>query len=92
MAVEYANSGIRVNSICPGTIATPMAIQFARDNGGSIDSDAKRDIPMRRPGQMREIGETAVFLASEHASYITGQDIIVDGGMMALGAWASLQE
>ena len=90
MAVEYADKGIRVNSICPGTIATPMAITFALDNGGNIETDAKRDIPMRRPGEMREIGETAVFLASEHASYITGQDITVDGGMMALGAWANL--
>jgi NAD(P)-dependent dehydrogenase (short-subunit alcohol dehydrogenase family) len=44
----------------------------------------------QRPGEMREIGETAVFLASEHASYITGQDITVDGGMMAVGAWANM--
>jgi NAD(P)-dependent dehydrogenase (short-subunit alcohol dehydrogenase family) len=47
MAVEYASKGIRINSICPGTIATPMAITFAEDNGGSIESDAKRDIPMQ---------------------------------------------
>ena len=45
---------------------------------------------VQRPGEMREIGETAVFLASEHASYITGQDITVDGGMMAVGALANI--
>ena len=88
MAVEYAAQGIRVNAICPGSIATPMNVKFQEDEGRTLE-EAAESIPMKRIGGMEEIGATAVFLASQQASYITGQDIVVDGGLMAMGQWTN---
>lgn len=88
MAVEYATQGIRVNSICPGSIATPMNVKFQEDEGRTM-KEAAVSIPMRRVGEMDEIANTALFLASDAASYITGQDLVVDGGLMAMGQWAN---
>ena len=79
MALEYSDRGIRINSIAPGAIVTPI-------NRAWIDDPEKRaavesHIPMRRAGESHEIGAAAVFLASNEASYITGQTLYVDGGL-----------
>ena len=82
MALGLAPHGIRVNAIGPGTIATDIL------KGVMKDEAAKRGVlsrtPMKRFGEPDEIGRVAVFLASEDASYITGQTIYPDGGRLAL--------
>jgi NAD(P)-dependent dehydrogenase (short-subunit alcohol dehydrogenase family) len=76
-AIEYAKHSIRINCINPGTIATPLVL--------SMSEEAKRRtldvIPIGRFGQPEEVAYLALFLASDEASYITGQAIIIDGGL-----------
>ncbi|UTP38101.1 SDR family oxidoreductase [Phenylobacterium sp. LH3H17] len=82
MALGLAPYGIRVNAIGPGTIVTDIL------KGVMEDDDARRRVlqrtPLKRFGEPEEIGRVAVFLASEDASYITGQTIYPDGGRLAL--------
>ncbi len=79
LALEYANRGIRVNSIAPGATITPI-------NQDWIDDPEKKaivesHIPMGRAGTSEEMAATVAFLASDEAAYITGQTLFVDGGL-----------
>ena len=82
-ALEYAELGIRVNTVCPGPIRTPFVEELCR-------KDPEREAwyiattPMRRMGTPAEIGEAVVWLCSEAASYITGITLPVDGGYAGL--------
>jgi NAD(P)-dependent dehydrogenase (short-subunit alcohol dehydrogenase family) len=73
MALEWAERGIRVNLVAPGTVKTPRA-------GTSDLDEAARAIPMRRRGEAEEIASAALFLLPDLASYVTGQTLAVDGG------------
>lgn len=78
-ALEYGRLGIRINAVCPGPIMTPgTAGYFERDPQAREKLEA--GTPMGRVGEPREIAETVLWLASDGASYITGQSILVDGG------------
>ncbi|WP_350656303.1 glucose 1-dehydrogenase [Psychrobacter sp. S1-30-MNA-CIBAN-0213] len=79
-ALECAPHGIRVNSIHPGVIATPMIMQG--DTKDAVDAFAKT-IPMRRVAQPEEVSGMVLFLASDDSSYSTGSEFIVDGGLTA---------
>jgi NAD(P)-dependent dehydrogenase (short-subunit alcohol dehydrogenase family) len=89
----YAEHGITINAICPGVITTEIRKNSATvlgadapdmQRGVGVDPDAfKRFVPAKRRGTAREVGDTVVFLASEHASYINGQAIAIDGGWTA---------
>jgi 3-oxoacyl-[acyl-carrier protein] reductase len=79
VARELAQRKVTANSICPGFIATDMADAL----GPAIIDEVKKRIPMQRIGQAEEIADAVLFLASDSASYITGQVITVDGGMTA---------
>jgi glucose 1-dehydrogenase len=79
IAQEVAPHRIRVNSIAPGAIRTPINMQ-AWDTPEAYQ-DLMRLIPYRRIGEANEIGRTAAWLASDYADYITGQSLFVDGGM-----------
>jgi 3-oxoacyl-[acyl-carrier protein] reductase len=84
MAVEYAELGIRANAVAPGPVHTKLVEQGFRD--GSISRDAlTSEIPMRRLGTVEEIARVIRFLASDDASYVTGQTILVDGGWTLQG-------
>jgi NAD(P)-dependent dehydrogenase (short-subunit alcohol dehydrogenase family) len=81
-AVQYAKSGIRVNSVHPGMMP-PMRTSVA-----SADPERRRQrlslIPLARPGEREEVAYAVLFLASDEASYITGAELVVDGGFTAL--------
>lgn len=81
IAVIYARQGVRANALCPGPIMTPLLAKFLSD-------DAKRNrrlvhIPMGRFGEPIEIANGALFLASNESSWMTGQSLIIDGGITA---------
>jgi NAD(P)-dependent dehydrogenase (short-subunit alcohol dehydrogenase family) len=82
MALELAQHGIRVNSVAPGEIATPMT--------GNEDADPRAlerpAIPAGRPGDAREIAEMIAFLASDAAAYATGSSFVMDGGLTLTAA------
>lgn len=78
-AIELARKGIRVNSIHPGLIETPMADEL----GVGLDRIANRT-PLGRTAQSEEVANMALFLASEESSYSTGSEFIIDGGLNAL--------
>lgn len=86
LAKELAPAGIRVNVITPGIIDTPM-IDLARstDDGRAMIDATVSTIPLKRIGTTREVGDVVVFLASEMSSYLTGQSISVNGGMLMVG-------
>lgn len=91
MALDYARENIRVVAVCPGTIDTDMSRAGARAEGGDIEAAVRAMAarhPLGRVGQPRDIAHAVLFLASDRASFITGEYLNVDGGLMALGAWA----
>ncbi|HKU31340.1 SDR family NAD(P)-dependent oxidoreductase [Arthrobacter sp. NyZ413] len=77
-AVEFAPDGIRVNSVAPGIIETPMTREVLAAAGPS-HPDITRT-PLQRAGQPHEVANAVLFLASDEASYITGAELLVDGG------------
>lgn len=79
-ALECAPHGIRVNSIHPGVIATPMITQG--DTKDAVDAFAKT-IPMKRVAEAKEVSGMVLFLASDDSSYSTGSEFVVDGGLTA---------
>jgi NAD(P)-dependent dehydrogenase (short-subunit alcohol dehydrogenase family) len=92
MALDYARENIRVTAICPGTIDSDMVRTSARAEGGDLEANLRRYgafHPIGRIGHPQDIANAALFLASEKASFITGEYLCVDGGFMAQGAWAS---
>jgi NAD(P)-dependent dehydrogenase (short-subunit alcohol dehydrogenase family) len=81
IAVEYGRQNIRANSLCPGPIATPMLEELMSDPARK----ARRivHIPMGRLGQAEELAKAALFLASDDSSFMTGAQLVVDGGITA---------
>jgi len=83
LAIELVSDNIRVNSILPGYILTPMVEKMAKvsnpDNPQSVIDGIAGAIPMNRLGKIEELGELAAFLSCEEASYITGQEFVIDG-------------
>jgi 3alpha(or 20beta)-hydroxysteroid dehydrogenase len=79
-ALELAKEGIRVNSIHPGVIRTPMVINDAM---ADLIDQITADIPMGRIGEPNEIAQLALYLASDESSYCTGSEFTADGGLTA---------
>ncbi len=81
IAVEHARNGIRANALCPGPIDTPLLAELLSDP----DWARRRlvHIPMGRPGHAEELAKAALFLASDDSSYMTGSELVVDGGITA---------
>ncbi len=82
LAVEFAPKGIRVNSICPGTIMTENSIAIYRERPG-LEERVTKMYPMEKLGAPRDVAECALFLASDESSFVTGASFVVDGGLMA---------
>ncbi len=85
MALELATHGITVNSVAPGEIATKMTGQEDQDPAGH----RRPGIPAGRPGRAEEIASAITWLAEPDARYATGQSLVVDGGMLLMGAMAN---
>jgi NAD(P)-dependent dehydrogenase (short-subunit alcohol dehydrogenase family) len=84
LAIEWADRGIRVNAVAPGTIRTERVKRFPEEPGGAEYLDAiARMHPMGRIGEPNEVASAIVFLASDDASFITGAVLPVDGGFLA---------
>jgi meso-butanediol dehydrogenase/(S,S)-butanediol dehydrogenase/diacetyl reductase len=79
LAIDHARDNIRVNSVCPGAIDTALSKMLITQP--DILKDYQALIPMGRVGQAEEIAGVVAFLASDDASYLTGQNIVVDGGL-----------
>lgn len=86
MAADYSSQGIRVNCICPGTVADTAMGRSILGLDATPEVQARRlaKYPLGRFGKPNEIAEVAVFLASDKASFVTGAAVAVDGGMTAI--------
>lgn len=83
MATDYAQHGIRVNAICPGTVVTPLVERSWRGKGQDVETETARVAarhPLGRAGAPDDIASAALYLASDDSSWVTGQAITVDGG------------
>jgi NAD(P)-dependent dehydrogenase (short-subunit alcohol dehydrogenase family) len=84
LAVEYGPSGVRANAICPGIVKTHMAEALWKDP--KIEAAISKTLPLRRFGEPDDIAGAAVFLASPASRWMTGQQIVIDGGaLISLG-------
>lgn len=87
IAQEYAGRGIRANTVVPGLIDTPRVLKnvssaFSSDsNPDEVRSKRNQQVPMQRMGTAWEVANAVAFLASDDASYITGTELVVDGGL-----------
>jgi NAD(P)-dependent dehydrogenase (short-subunit alcohol dehydrogenase family) len=92
LALDYAEKNIRVVAICPGSVDTPMLRASAKmaspRNPEKVLKEWGQKHPLGRIAKPDEIAEVVLFLASDRASFITGEYVCVDGGLMAKGAWA----
>jgi NAD(P)-dependent dehydrogenase (short-subunit alcohol dehydrogenase family) len=98
-ALELAEHGVRVNAICPGYIATPLAAgrPLGRHAGDQVEAAMDRlrtriqdTQPIARPGEPDDIAAMALFLAGDDSTWVTGQAHVVDGGLLAGRPWRKL--
>ena len=82
LAIELADRKIRVNSVSPGPIATPIYSKMGMDEAAlnAFAADVQAKIPLQRFGQSEDVAQAALFLASEESGFLTGSEIPVDGG------------
>lgn len=87
MALDHAKENIRVNSICPGYIKTKMDVEFMGnppDAEEQLDKIAAGMIPLVRRAEPVEVGHAVLYLASDDSKYVTGSDLVIDGGWTTL--------
>lgn len=78
-ALEYAEHNLRINAICPGPIKTPMLDRITHQSQQE-EKALSENVPLGRLGNVREISSAVLYLCTDHASYITGQTLPIDGG------------
>jgi NAD(P)-dependent dehydrogenase (short-subunit alcohol dehydrogenase family) len=82
-AAEYGKAGIRINSVCPGIIRTEMLVR-ALEREPRREKHIVKVHPIGRLGEAQEIANAAVWLCSDAASFVTGHQMAVDGGLTAI--------
>ena len=82
MALDLAKDNIRVNTVCPTFIVTPMTKKFLKNK--NFKSSMLRNIPLGRFAETSDVATTVAFLASDASSMITGTSILIDGGWTAI--------
>ena len=99
VAMELAENGIRVNSISPGFIATPifgrsfgLSTEGADQTLANIEDVSAEASPIGRPGLPEDVARAALYLASDDSAFVTGHDLVVDGGMIAGRGWSESQQ
>ncbi|MFI5317813.1 MAG: SDR family NAD(P)-dependent oxidoreductase [Myxococcota bacterium] len=97
VALELAPQRVRVNCICPGFIATPLALNTVNRKATAAETEAARANmasaqPIPRPGEPDDIAQMALFLASDSSSFVTGQHFVVDGGFSSGRPWSEQPE
>jgi NAD(P)-dependent dehydrogenase (short-subunit alcohol dehydrogenase family) len=81
-AVQFARDGVRVNSVHPGFLPPMRTSKLTADPAWR--EKVMRAVPMKREGRVEEVAYAVLFLASDEASYITGTELVVDGGFLAM--------
>jgi len=92
MSLDFAPDNIRVVCVNPGAIDTPMVRNAIQGTSGNLEEElisTAQAHPIGRIGQAEDVANMVLFLASDKASFVTGSYYNVDGGLMAMGAWAS---
>jgi NAD(P)-dependent dehydrogenase (short-subunit alcohol dehydrogenase family) len=80
MSVEWGPYGIRVNAVAPGFIDAGMSAPFFKDE--AVREKRTGGVPLGRLGTAADVAQTVLYLGSEEATYITGQEIVIDGGVI----------
>lgn len=89
LALEYAEDNIRVLAIAPATFETPLLVEvLAGVSEEGYEDRLRNAYPMKRLGRVEELAKVVSFLAGDGASFMTGECVVVDGGIMAKGGWA----
>jgi 2-deoxy-D-gluconate 3-dehydrogenase len=83
LAIEWAGHGVRVNAIAPGKVDTPSPLRLATVADPATREKMLARIPLRRFARPEEVAAMACYLASPQATYITGQTLLLDGGLTA---------
>ena len=84
MAVELGGHGIRVNALCPGYIETPLNAQIASELGADfVEAYAREHTALGRTGRPDDVAGAYAFLASDDAAFMTGSELVIDGGQLA---------
>jgi NAD(P)-dependent dehydrogenase (short-subunit alcohol dehydrogenase family) len=86
LAVEWGPKGATVNAVAPGIIRTPLIEAYAQANPDRVEAGIAHT-PLRRLGEPADVADVVLFLASDAARYVTGQTLVVDGGMTAGSDW-----
>jgi NAD(P)-dependent dehydrogenase (short-subunit alcohol dehydrogenase family) len=79
VALTHAAEGIRANSVCPGLVLTPMSAE----EGPEVEAAVAEATPMKRGAQPHEISAGLIYLASDESAYVTGTELVIDGGFLA---------
>ncbi len=84
-AVKYGRDKIRCNAVCPGDMQTPLVEAYfaAADDPAALRAQAEGEYPLGRIAQPREVARAVLFLASDDAAFVTGEALVVDGGLLA---------
>ena len=98
VAMELGESGVRVNCICPGFIATPMIgkarglpTEAADEKVGAIEIAFEHVQPIRRSGLPEDVAKAALWLASDDSGFVNGHALVVDGGVIGGRMWSDYQ-
>ena len=83
-AIQHARDGIRCNSVHPGPIDTPMLVESRRGRGALTDEQQRQRTPLGRIGRPEDIAFAVIYLASDESSFVTGSEVVVDGGRTAM--------